>query len=520
LDIYLSLKKAARLYPAQTAVVDGNRRLNYAEVHRRIRSLACFLNDHSVSRGDRIAILDDNSLEFFESYYAAAAIGAVACPINTRLSAREVQFILEDSGATWLFTRDRFAPLVEALELPKSALEGIVWIESQPKTSITTEAFVYKNTVANSGESFSQAKVDGDDLAHLFYTSGTSGRPKGVMLSHQNVCIHALSTIAELGLTDADIWGHFAPMFHLADAWAVFAITWVGGCHVMSPHFTPESTLAAFEKHQISITNLVPTMLNLMVKHPDVHSFDYSSLRAVLSGGAPIAGELVRSICDVFQVDYIQTYGMTETCPYLTFSILKASLKKLSPEEQLAFRSTTGRPNIVVELEVMDETGNPVAPSGKQVGEIWVRGDTVTQGYWNNPAETRAAFQDDWLKTGDLAVIDEEGYVNIVDRKKDVIISGGENIYSTEVENALYKNVKILEAAVFSVPDEKWGEAVKAAVVLRPGESASSKEIIDSVKKHLSPFKAPKSITFLTELPRTGSGKIFKQALKYEHEEK
>jgi len=335
-----------------------------------------------------------------------------------------------------------------------------------------------------------------------------------VMLTHKNVCLHALGTIAELRLADSDVWGHVAPMFHLADAWATFAITWVGGRHVMVPQFEPAEVLAAIQRHRITLSNLIPTMLNLMINHPRVREFDNSSLRVILSGGAPIAPELVRRIVELFGCDYIQTYGMTETSPYLTFSILKDHMKGLSPQEQLAYKAKTGRPFMGVDLQVVDEKGQPVPADERSVGEIWVRGDTVTPGYWNLPEETAKAFHQGWLKTGDLAVVDPEGYVTIVDRKKDMIITGGENVFSTEVENVLYMHPKLLEAAVFGVPDEKWGEAVKAAVVLRPGEAASEEEIVSFCKERLTHYKAPKSVDFLPELPKTGSGKITKKALR------
>jgi acyl-CoA synthetase (AMP-forming)/AMP-acid ligase II len=212
--------------------------------------------------------------------------------------------------------------------------------------------------------------------------------------------------------------------------------------------------------------------------------------------------------------DYIQTYGMTETSPYLTFSILKDHLKALPTDEQLKYKSKTGRPAIGVDLKVVDEQGVPIAADEQQVGEIWVRGDTVTPGYWNRPEETANAFSEGWLHTGDLATLDSEGYVNIVDRKKDMIVTGGENVYSTEVENVLYMHPAILEAAVFGVPDERWGEAVNAAVVLRAGETATEDEIIAFCKEHQASYKAPKTIVFLEELPKTGSGKIYKKGLR------
>jgi len=309
-------------------------------------------------------------------------------------------------------------------------------------------------------------------------------------------------------------------MFHLADAWAVFAVTWAGGRHMMLRRFEAEAALQAIQRHRITLSNLIPTMLNLMVRHPRVGEYRYESLRAVLSGGAPIAPELVRRVMETFGGEYIQTYGMTETSPYLTLSRLKQSLRHLPDDEQFRYRAKTGRPFITVDLEVVGEDGRPVARDERQVGEIRVRGDTVTPGYWNRPRETADSFCDGWLCTGDLAVIDPEGYVTIVDRKKDMIISGGENIYSTEVENVLYQHPRILETAVFGVFDEKWGEAVTAAVVLNCGENATEEELISFCRQRLAPYKAPKSIIFLDALPKTGSGKIHKKFLKDRYDRK
>jgi acyl-CoA synthetase (AMP-forming)/AMP-acid ligase II len=282
----------------------------------------------------------------------------------------------------------------------------------------------------------------------------------------------------------------------------------------MVPQFEAEAVMAAIERQKITLSNLIPTMLNLMIKHPRVAEYDFSSLREILSGGAPIAPELVKSIMQTLGCDYIQTYGMTETSPYLTFSILKAHLTALPPDAQLKYKSKTGRPAIGVDLKVVDEQGDPVAADEQQVGEIWVKGDTITPGYWNQPKETASAFSNGWLHTGDLATLDSEGYVNIVDRKKDMIVTGGENVYSTEVENVLYMHPKILEAAVFGVPDERWGEAVNAAVVLKTGETVTADELIAFCKEHQAAYKAPKAIVFLDELPKTGSGKIYKKGLR------
>lgn len=395
-----------------------------------------------------------------------------------------------------------------------STLEKIIWTRTDAHV-LNRDAVKYEAMLENYPDQPPPGPVIcDDDVAQLYYTSGTTGRPKGVMLTHKNVKSHALGTIAELHLTDQDRWFHVAPLFHLADAWATFALTWVGGKHVLLPSFDALSVCRLIQEEKITLSNLIPTMLNMMVNHSDVGKFDYSSLRVVLSGGAPIAPETVRKIVETFGCDYIQTYGMTETSPYLTLSILKDHLKTLSNEEQLNFKAKTGREFIGVSLRVVDEKGNDVAMDESQVGEIIVKGDTVTPGYWRLPDETGKAIRDGWLYTGDLAVMDAERYVNIVDRKKDMILTGGENVYSSEVENVLYAHPHVLEAAVIGVPDAHWGEAVKACVVLKESFSVTESEIIAYCRKELAGYKTPKSIDFLETLPKTGSGKIFKKGLR------
>ena len=516
----MTLKKAVGYYTDKVGVVDGEKEFTYGQIGERVDGLARFFQARGLQPGDRIAILEENSHAFLETYYAAAGMGVILNPLNYRLSAGEVAFILRDSGARWLVAGSQFAEVVNGVLNEDTPLEGIVWIGEPPRDIANLESHEFNQVIDTHAGSFEAASVKEDDVAHLYYTSGTTGRPKGVMLTHRNVCLHALGTIAELKLSDTDTWGHIAPMFHLADAWATFALTWVGARHVMVGQFEPESVMTTIQSQGITLSNLIPTMLNLMIKHPRVSDFDFSSLRVILSGGAPIAPEVVRSITETFGCDYVQTYGMTETSPYLTFSLLKEHLADLSPEEQFKYKSKTGRPFMGVDLKVVDENKSPVAADEQQVGEIWVRGDTITPGYWNLPDETRKAFDEGWLRTGDLANVDAEGYVNIVDRKKDMIVTGGENVYSTEVENVLYMNPKVLEAAVFGVPDDKWGEAVTAAVVLKENETATEDEIIDFCKQHQASFKAPKSILFIDEIPKTGSGKIYKKALRDPYWEK
>lgn len=511
MSLWSILERARRLHPDRPAVGDDGHALSYASVGARIDALAHRMIELGLRPGDRVAALLPNGLAYLESYFAAAGAGLILVPLNIRLTASELGFILRDSGSTVILADSALAPLTEAAIAEAPDVGHVLWAGGTPAVSMGATGAAWPEP---GGPPFVPVVTPMDHVAHLYYTSGTTGPPKGVMLTHRNVWVHALAAIAELELRETDVWGHIAPMFHLADAWATFAITWVGGRHLMVPRFEPGEVLATLERENVTITNLVPTMLNLMVKHPTATERRFPRLRRILSGGAPIAPAVVEAIINVFGCEYVQTYGMTETSPYLTLSLLKDHLRALPPAERLRYQAKTGRPFVAIELRVVDDAGAPVAADECAVGEIQVRGETVTPGYWRRPDATTAAFTPDgWLRTGDLAVLDSEGYVSIVDRKKDMIITGGEKVYSTEVEAVLYQHPGILEAAVFGSPDAIWGEVVNAAVVLRDGARLTAEEVTDFCRPKLAGFKLPRQVRFLPELPKTGSGKILKRAL-------
>ncbi len=505
-----TLKKAQKFYASKPAIVCGGHRWTYGEFFDRVTRLALYLAGSGIGRGGKVAILHPNCHYFLETYHAVARIGAVCVPLNFRLSSSEMAFILNHSDAQALVADPMFKAQVDALRQEVPGLTRIIWTGQGTGADATYETVIAGQT---SGP-LPDAEIGPEETAQIYYTSGTTGKPKGVMLSHKNVSLHALGTIAELQLTDRDVWVHVAPLFHLADAWATWAVTWVGGTHVIVREFDPKTVFTTIEKEKVTITNLIPTMLNLMVNHPDAADYSYRSLRVLLSGGAPIAPEVVRRIVETFGCDYVQTYGMTETSPYLTLSLLKEHLRALPEAEQLAFKAKTGREFIGVELRVVDDQGRDVAPDEREVGEIIVKGETVTSGYWKAPEETAKAIRNGWLYTGDMAVMDREGYVTIVDRKKDMILTGGENVYSTEVEHLLYMHPAVLECAVIGVPDAKWGEAVKAVVVLKTGRQATEAEIVRFCKERIAHYKSPKTVDFIDCLPKTGSGKIQKKELK------
>ncbi|MHC5081417.1 MAG: long-chain-fatty-acid--CoA ligase [Planctomycetota bacterium] len=502
------LDHATKIHGDSPALKRDGRDETYAVFAERVRRTAAGITGEGAGKGARVAVLLPNGPEFLELYFASPMVGTVLVPLNTRLAAPEIAAVLEDAGAHLLVYDESFESL---------ACEAAARAKEKPHLVRVTgnggEPAVGSGSAVGDVPDPADAG-DEKEPAQLYYTSGTTGAPKGVILTHRNVCSHAMMASAELTLSHRDVWLHAAPMFHLADAWACFAVTWAGGRHVFAPRFEPGLVLDMILKQGVTLTNLVPTMLNALVAHPGASDRAYPSLRVLLSGGAPIAPALVRRIMDTFKCDYIQTYGLTETSPYLTLSKLEASLERLPEEERFWYKACTGRPLRGVNLRVVDGSGRDVPADREAVGEIVVRGPSVTPGYWRNPEETEKAFQGGWFHTGDLAVMDGEGYVNIVDRKKDVIVTGGEQVYSVEVENALLRHPAVFEAAVVAVPDEVWGEAVKAVVVLKEGHEVGAGVLIAFCREAMASYKAPKSVDFTDGLPRTGSKKIDKRAVR------
>jgi acyl-CoA synthetase (AMP-forming)/AMP-acid ligase II len=495
------LEQAVESHAERIAVEDGRHRITYRELRERVARLAAVLHARAAAPGDRVGILAPNSSLFLEAYFAAARAGMVLVPLNTRGHTQGLARVLEHAGASSLLVH---ADLVEpGREIARRC--GIPMIGSDDL-----------DEPSRGSASLPRYAGRSDDAAQIYYTSGTTGEPKGVVLTHANVCAHAEMAREALALTDADTFGHIAPMFHLADAWATFSITLVGGCHRMVGSFRPEAVIDELSSG-ITITNLVPTMLGDLVHHPAAHR-PYPDLRRILSGGAPITPTLVNQVIATFGCDYVQTYGLTETSPFLTMSLLPEHLKSRPRAVQCEFQCKSGRPLSGVEVRVLGDDGSSVPPDETTVGEIVARGPTVTPGYWRNEEATAQAFRDGWFHTGDLAVLDEEGFVNIVDRKKDVILSGGETIYSTEVENALAEHGAVQQVAVVGVPHPRWGEAVLAVVVAAEGVELSDQALREHAKSHLGAHQVPKAFELRGDLPRTGSGKVAKRLLREEYE--
>ena len=536
-NLQLSLVKALSLWPDREAVIDGEKRFTYAEFGQRVGRLANYLIGLGLGGDSVVGILSPNCHEYMETYYACAVAGIILNPINFRLSPTEISGILKDSDASCLIVHEDFAANAKSVLEKDSTIKHVITINKsfKQKTDISStqsdgaaSAFQFpenklghvnfeKALASTTDATIPYADFASDHLAQLYYTSGTTGKAKGVMLNHLNVTSNALGALTELQFTDAVTWGHFAPIFHLADAWAIFALTWVGGKHVYIPYFKVTDALEVMSAEKVTMTALVPTMANQLLACPELKNYDLSSLKMLLTAGSPIAPEQVKKIMTMLNCDYCQFYGLTETSPFLTVGTIKEHLKDLPEDKLLELKAKTGRPFIVSQVKVVREDGSDVQKNNEEVGEIIARGPNVFTGYWRQPETTAGAIKDGWFHTGDLAMVDSEGYINIVDRSKDMIISGGENVYSTEVEYCIYEHAAVLECAVFGIPDEKWGELVKAVVVLKPSQSATPEELIAHVKGRLAGYKAPRSVEIVDELPKTGSGKIFKKGLRDKH---
>lgn len=512
--LYSILSQTVESHRDKLALICGEERYSYAQLKERVDRLACGLESMGIHKNDKIVIIHKNCHRFLEAYFAAAKIGAILVLVNYRLETQDFVYILNDSQAKVLIAQPSLISSLSEKKNDLPLLRNIILTELE-KDRLWEEHLDYESLLEdyNLGEDHTNL-IEDSDMSHIYYTSGTTGRPKGVVLTHKNNLAHADGTIEELKLKASDRWLHVSPMFHLADAWAVWSITKVAGTHVMVPSFEPKSVLETIEQHKITLSNFIPTMLNILVNFPEVQSYDFSSLRLILSGGAPIAKEVVRNVLKIFGCSYIQTYGLTETSPFLTMSILRDDRKNLPFEERLKYMVTTGRPFYNVQLKVVKEDGTEVFPDEEDVGEIIVKSDTVTPGYWNLPEETSKRILNGWLYTRDLAVVNPEGYVTIVDRKDDMIITGGENVYSIEVEDVLYSHPSILEAAVIGLPDPTWGEKVTAVVVVKEEKELNEEHVITFCRDKLARFKTPKKVIFTDLLPKTGSAKINKYKMR------
>jgi fatty-acyl-CoA synthase len=510
------LRYAEQQFPRRTAVVCNDARFTYTQFADRVGRLAGALRQNGIQPGDRVAFLSTNCHRLLEAYYGVPEAGAVLLPLNFRLAASELGYVLNDAGATILFVEKQFLSLVESFRKDIPTVKTFFQLDGAPEApwlapydyeALLRAATPYRADIAS---------IDENALAELFYTSGTSATPKGVMLTHRNVYLHALHVCLGFQIESGAIELHTIPLFH-ANGWGVaHFLTLLGGKHVMMQRFDPKEVFRLIEKERANSCSLVPIMATALVNCPERRNYDLSSLRRIVIGGAASSPTLIREVEEKLGCECYSGYGLTETSPALSLSPMKAELG-WEGEQRYAGQAMTGYAIPGVEMRVVDLNDDDVPHDGQAMGEIIVRGDGVMQGYWRQPDASAEALRGGWFHTGDMATLNEDGYLLVVDRKKDIIVSGGENISSLELERAILAHPAVLEAAVIPVPDEKWGEVPKALVVLKPDAAATESELIEFCRARLSHYKCPRSFEFVASLPKTATGKILKKHLRKEY---
>ena len=507
MNVNYCLRTAKRYHRNSIAIHHEDRQISYAQFYEIVQNSARKLAALGAVPGERVAVLLQNSPEYLDLYYSTARAGALIVPLNTRWHVNEIIYTLNDSGSKLLFVDERFAALVPQIRAGAATLEHIVYAGAGE----CPDGLVDWKTAAPSGILPSD-DPDENALVGLFYTSGTTGGPKGAMLTHRNVYSNAMhSLMPAVGFITEGKYLHSAPMFHLADAGAIHALTLSGVTHCFLPSFDPEQTLQLIERYQITNLVLVPTMLNMVLNHPDFHRYDLSSLKRITYGASPMPLPLLQQAMQKLACEFAQGYGMTEVSPLLTF--LQPQHHSLeNTDRPFAPVKSAGKPITGVEVRVVDDRDQEVPPC--QVGEIIARGPNIMLGYWNRPEVNAEVLRGGWMHTGDLGAMDEDGFLYVLDRKKDMIKTGGENVYSPEVESVLCAHTAVLEASVIGVPHERWGETIRAVAVRRPGATLSELELIEWCRARLTHFKCPTSAVFTDVLPKGGTGKVQKNTLR------
>lgn len=508
------LDRAVSIYGEKKAIICDDRIFTYQELNDRVNRLSHGLRSFGVKKGDRVAYLAPNTVEMLEGFYGVFQLGAIIVPLNIRLKPNDYVFILNHSETKVLFVDQDLYNLIAPV---KNELKTVEKIIVHYKDGDTDE-ICYDDWLAEQGNKvFNREVLDENDVCSLLYTSGTTGNPKGVMLTHRNNYLHALSTMHHLRVTDEDVLIHVLPMFHVNGWGSPFYYTGNGATQICLRKATPEAIFTAIAHHDATVMHMAPTVLNSLLQYYDKHHpASGKNVRVIIAGSAPPPA-FVAKVEEEIGWEFIQVYGMTESSPLSTVSRIRSNMKHLPKETQHRLKAKAGSPMIGCEVKVMNEDGNEVQWNGKEIGEVLTRSNGVMKGYWKNEEATMAAIRDGWLHTGDMATIDEYGNIDIVDRKKDIIISGGENISSIEIEGALYDHPAVLEAAVIAIPHEKWGETPHAFVVVRDGKILTEAELIAFTREKLAHFKAITSVTFIDELPKTASGKIQKIHLRNDY---
>ncbi len=500
------LYRAVDLYANKEAIISGPCRFTYAGFAARCERLATALAGEGIRSGDRVAYLSFNTHKLLEGYYGVVMAHAIVMPLNVRLTPPELINILNHSGARVLLYENDFAPMAAEIHRCCPGTEKLVNLDNGEYEALLD---------GGHPEPVDFMTVDENAIAELFYTSGSTGTPKGVMLSHRTLYLHALSVLATFIKDDSGTELHTIPLFH-ANGWGrPQSSTMAGVKQVMVRRFEPSGVMKLIQEERATSMSLVPTMANALINCPDLGKYDTSSLKEIHVGGAASSPELIAALERAFKCEVAAGYGLTETCPVASDARKKGTVVYLNDADRYRRQSMAGWPMPGCEIRVVDVHMREVPRDGESVGEVVIRGDNVMDGYYKEPQATAAVMSGAWFHSGDMAVWDEHGYIHIVDRKKDIIISGGENISSIEVEKVISAHDAVLENCVVAAPDPKWGEVPVAFVVLKPGAALDQDALVEFLEQRLGKFKIPRAFHFRSEpLPKTGTGKILKRELR------
>ncbi|OED36252.1 o-succinylbenzoate--CoA ligase [Chromatiales bacterium (ex Bugula neritina AB1)] len=503
-------RRARRLYAHKEAVVEGEKRFTYAEFLNRCDKWSAALQGLGITQGDRVAYIAPNTHSHLEGYYAVPQIGAVLVPINYRLLADDFEYILNHCGAKAVCVHPEYMPAIDSIR------EQLTHIEFYIALSGSRDGWMdYEQMLADSEPDFAEVEIAESDLLTINYTSGTTARPKGVMITHRNAYLNIMNTLAHQHLTPADRYLWTLPMFH-ANGWT---FTWLntarGMTHVCLPKVDPELVCKALADEKITMLCAAPTVLIGIINAPEEFRRQIPRGVRLFTAGAPPAAATIEALEQDLGWHLTHVYGLTETAPLISICESQPEHHKLSAEELAVIKARQGVELVGSgELRVVDEHGNEVPHDGATLGEITVQGNVVMKGYYNDPAATDAAIKNGWFHSGDAAVVHPDGFLEIRDRFKDVIISGGENISSVEVEGCLLRHPAVQEAAVVGMAHEKWGESPHAFVVLQPGQQTTEADLKQHVRDTLAHFKTPQWVSFVNELPKTATGKVQKFVLR------
>jgi fatty-acyl-CoA synthase len=506
-------RRALKLYPNKVAVIDGELRFTYREFSERTNRLSHGLQSLGVTTNTKVAVLAPNTHEMLECFYGVCQIGAVLVPLNIRLKPDEIRHIVNHSDAEILIVDSEWGSVVKDIVATLPKVRHVIQVNSGYGSPL--QAIDYEQLLAASSPADIRTAIDENQPIAINYTSGTTSRPKGVILTHRNTYMNAADFLLHLRVSHEDVYLHTLPMFHVNGWGGVWAVTAVGGTHVCLRKINPAYVLQLFEREKITLACGAPTVLNMLVQAPNLTDVKLETKPRIATAGSPPAAAIIEKVQKYLNMEVIHVYGMTEASPFISYCEWRKAHEQLPADQQAEIKARQGVEMVFSgETTVLREDGTEVEWNGREIGEIVARGNVVMEGYYKDPEETAKVMRDGWFHTGDLAVIHPDGYIEIVDRLKDVIISGGENVSSVEVEGVLLKHPAIIDAAVTAKPDDKWGEVPVAFVVVKPGMEVTADELDQFCRTHLAGFKVPKSYEFVNELPRTSTGKLQKFQLR------